>query len=136
MTREEAKRRAELYSALADGKTIQAQNPNKGEWFDVKIETLRSISEELSYRIKPEPKYRPFRTREECWEEMHKHPDFGWLKSKGKDEVGLIGRVLTLNGKVRITWSTNEGLNIEISEIFNYYTFTDGAPFGIKEEEK
>ena len=31
MTREEAKRRAELYSALAEGKTIQVQNPNGGE---------------------------------------------------------------------------------------------------------
>ena len=70
MTREEIKRRAELYSALAGGKTIQVQNPNGGEWFDVKIDTLRSISEELNYRIKPEPKYRPFKTQEECWNEM------------------------------------------------------------------
>ena len=30
MTREEIKRRVELYSALADGKTIQVQNPNGG----------------------------------------------------------------------------------------------------------
>ena len=30
MTREEAKRRAELYSALADGKTIQWKHPTKG----------------------------------------------------------------------------------------------------------
>ena len=134
MTREEAKRRAELYSALAEGKTIQVQNPNGGEWFDVKIDTLRAICEEPKYHIKPEPKYRPFKTQEECWNEMHKHPDFGWLKSKERDEIGVIGRVLTLNGKVLITWSTNEGLNIEVSEIFTNYTFTDGTPFGIKEE--
>ena len=81
MTREEIKRRVELYSALADGKTIQVQNPNVGEWFDVKIGTLRSISEELNYRIKPEPKYRPFKTQEECWNEMLKHQPFGWVKA-------------------------------------------------------
>ena len=81
MTREETKRRAELYSALAEGKTIQVQNPNGGEWFDVKIETLRSICEELKYRIKPEPKYRPFKTQEECWNEMLKHQPFGWIYS-------------------------------------------------------
>ena len=67
MTKEEIKRRAELYSALAEGKTIQAQNPIGGEWFDVKIETLRSICEEINYRIKPKPKYKPFKTKEECW---------------------------------------------------------------------
>ena len=77
MTREEAKRRAELYSALAEGKTIQAQNPIGGEWFDVKIETLHSICKEINYRIKPESKYRPFKTQEEYWNEIHNHSDFG-----------------------------------------------------------
>ena len=94
MTREEIKRRAELYSALADGKTIQVQNPNGGEWFDVKIDTLRSISEELNYRIKPEPKYRPFKSQEECWNEMLKHQPFGWVKSKKSERHFSIGSVL------------------------------------------
>lgn len=135
MTTEEAKRRAELYSALAEGKTIQAQNPSGGEWFDVKIETLRSICEEINYRIKPEPKYRPFKTQEECWEEMHKHPDFGWIVAKDKKELVQIGRVLTsMLNNVMITLSIDEGHNFNSSHYFKKYTFTDGAPFGIKEE--
>lgn len=132
MDREQAKELLPIMQAFADGKKIETRY-DIYDWTETEVLHLESNNE---YRIKPEPKYRPFRTQEECWEEMHKHPDFGWLKSKGKDEVGLIGRVLTLNGKVLITWSTNEGLNIEISEIFNYYTFTDGTPFGVKEEEK
>ena len=36
MTRKEAKRRAELYSILAEGKTIQVQNSD-GTWEDIKI---------------------------------------------------------------------------------------------------
>ena len=119
MTIEEAKRRAELYSALAEGKTIQAQNPSGGEWFDVKIETLRSICEEINYRIKPEPKYRPFKTQEECWNEMHKHPDFGWIRDKEKLSYYPIQEVSNMNHYLNL---------------LNDYEFTDGTPFGIKEE--
>ena len=132
MTREEAKEYLPIMQAFAEGKTIQYLD-DRGFWNDIK--TCVSFDYNIScYRIKPEPKYRPFKTQEECWKEMHKHPDFGWLKSKEKDEIGVIGRVLTLNGKVLITWSTNEGLNIEVSEIFTNYTFSDGSPFGVKEE--
>ena len=127
MRREEIERRAELYSALAEGKTIQFQNPNGGEWFDVKIETLRSICEEFNYRIKPEQKYRPFKNQEECWEEMHKHPDFGWVKSP-RGELFCIDKVF------------EEGIVYKHSSChFNeylegQYSFADGTPFGIKEE--
>ena len=121
MTTEEAKRRAELYSALAEGKTIQAQNPSGGEWFDVKIETLRSICEEINYRIKPESKYRPFKTKEEFWDEMHKHPDFGWVRvsSKSLKSYYPISKISDYNN---------------FSDMFKKYEFTDGTPFGIKEE--
>ena len=45
LTREEAKRRAELYSALAEGKTIQIQCAN-GEWTDVQNNTLLCIDDD------------------------------------------------------------------------------------------
>ena len=131
-TREETKKLLPIIQAFAEGKTIQVRINNDSSWTDLLDDKLE-ISNLYEYRIKPEPKYRPFKSQEECWNEMHKHPDFGWLKSKERDEIGVIGRVLTLNGKVLITWSTNEGLNIEVSEIFTNYTFTDGTPFGIKE---
>lgn len=127
MTREEIKRRAESYSALAEGKTIQAQNPIGGEWFDVKIETLRSICEEINYRIKPEIKCRPFKTQEECWNEMLKHQPFGWVKSP-RGELFCIDKVF------------EEGIVYKHSSChFNeylegQYSFVDGTPFGIKEE--
>ena len=82
MTREEAKRRAELYSAVANDKTIQIQCAN-GEWTDVQNSTLICIDDDrFMYRVKPEPRYRPFRTQEDCWQEMLKHQPFGWLKTK------------------------------------------------------
>ena len=126
MEREEIKRRAELYSALAESKTIQVQNPNGGEWFDVKIETLRSICEELNYRIKPEPKYRPFKSQKECWQEMHKHPDFGWLREK---ESGYLFNTMAVFNSIKI----KEG-DYDYPLVFKRFEFLDGTPFGIKEE--
>ena len=136
MTREEIKRRVELYSALADGKTIQVQNPNGGEWFDVKIGTLRSISEELNYRIKPEPKYRPFKTQEECWHEMLKHQPFGWAKSKKSERHFSIGSVLWDNdfNDVFVTFAFDGMLGRSSKSMFEDFTFDDGTPFGINEE--
>ena len=52
MTREEAKRRAELYSALAEGKIIQFKQEN-GEWTDLKMDLMCGIAESSKYRIKP-----------------------------------------------------------------------------------
>ena len=129
MTKEEAKRRAELYSALAEGKTIQVQNPNGGEWFDVKIETLRSICEELNYRIKPEPKYRPFKNQEECWKEMLKHQPFGWIRNNDTQRLCNIGSIGRNNYGVVID---NSILYLDLA--FNTCNFVDGTPFGIKEE--
>ena len=129
MTREEAKRRAELYSALADGKTIQVQNPNEGEWFDVKIETLRSICEELKYRIKPESKYRPFKNQKECWKEMQKHQPFGWIINNDTQRLCNIGSIGRNNYGVVID---NSILYFDLA--FNTCNFVDGTPFGIKEE--
>ena len=133
MTREEAKRRAELYSALADGKIIQILNM-EGNWVDVEVKKLNYIPETLKFRIKPEPKYRPFKTQEECWNEMLKHQPFGWLKSIKKQEKVHIGRVFDAPDYVLITLSINEGLNYSSSYLFGNYTFDDGTPFGIKEE--
>ena len=121
MTREEAKRRAELYSALANGKTIQYK-ADHGEWTDLKTDLMCGIAESFRYRIKP--KYRPFKTQEECWQEMHKHPDFGWLytkKNKYYVNIDAMGDYVGMNGQ-------------KYDSAFENYTFTDGTPFGIKEE--
>ena len=132
---EEIKRRAELYSALAEGKTIQVLSC-KGEWIDIKTDELDYLKNYYKYRIKLEPKYRPFKTQEECWNEMLKHQPFGWLKSIKKQEKVHIGRIFDTPDVVFITLSINEGLNYSSSYLFEEYTFDDGTPFGIKEEQQ
>ena len=133
MTREEIKRRVELYSALADGKTIQVQNPN-GKWEDLKIEGLDHLYDCNKYRIKPEIKYRPFKTQEECWNEMHKHPDFGWIKGKVTGEYKQVIRVSNYDTELIFNISHNSSADYSPEMMFDSYTFTDGTPFGINEE--
>ena len=132
MTREQAKRRAELYSALAAGKIIQVQNPETGEWEYLDLNKFDGFIEEYNFRIKPESKYRPFKTKEECWNEMLNHQPFGWLISKATGFYDNIGSINQYNN-VEITFSTNENDSFSIEYLFSSYTFADGNPFGIKE---
>ena len=123
MEREEIERRAELYSALADGKTIQILNM-EGNWVDVEVKKLNYIPETLKFRIKPEPKYRPFKTQEECWQEMMKHQPFGWIKSKITKQIYCIGVVAEEE-----MYCFNDFWNYQ--DAFEQFTFIDGTPFGI-----
>ena len=127
MTREEAKRRAELYLALGDGKEIQVQNPVTCEWKYLDINQIDGFNEELKYRIKPEPKYRPFNSKEECWNEMQNHQPFGWVKEISSEMLYLI------NGISDMSIVIMENID-SFKEAMNIYEFKDGAPFGVVEE--
>ena len=127
MTREEAKRRAELYWALGDGKAIQVQNPVTSKWEYLDINKIGEFMEELNYRIKPEPKYRPFKTQEECWNEMHKHPDFGWVVTKNCKVIYHIDSIFNALFIGYIGYS--------FDDMYQKFEFLDGTPFGVKEEE-
>ena len=122
--------------ALGDGKEIQVQNPVTCEWKYLDINQIDGFNEELKYRIKPEPKYRPFKSKEECWNEMLKHQPFGWLKSKMNGRFSCIGEVYGSDEfeTVYIALSTSESLSRSSDSMFEQYTFYDGTTFGIKEE--
>lgn len=124
MEREEIKRRAELYSALANGKTIQYK-ADHGEWTDLKTDLMCGIAESFRYRIKP--KYRPFKTQEECWEEMHKHPDFGFIREKGTKVIYSIAMIDNF-------YLSTQDKSEHLCDTMDVYEFLDGTPFGIKEE--
>ena len=127
MTNEKAKYLLPIIRALAEGKTIQ-YNFNEG-WRDVNIENL--LGDISKYRIKPEPTYRPFKTKEECWGEMLKHQPFGWVMSKATGDYATIGSI-TKDITVDITFTTNENDSFTAEFLFEKYKFADGTPFGIK----
>ena len=131
MTQKEMKKLLPIIQAWVDGKTIQVWTNDT--WID---EEYPSFFEELSqFRIKPEPKYRPFESLEECWNEMLKHQPFGWLIEKvNKKEMVHIGRIYDIPNNAFITLSIDEGHNYSSGHFFRTYTFADGTPFGIKLE--
>lgn len=134
MTKEEAKEFYPILQAYAEGKeiecmtkpgTISASIPN--EWTEMKE---IGFWNDVEYRIKPEPKYRPFKDAEECWKEMQKHHPFGWLKDKNDGHLTLItvvdnDKMMALNGRV----------GLDFLGMMNNYVFADGTPFGVKVEE-
>ena len=132
MTREEAKELMPIIQAFVEGKTIEYRGLG-GEW---KAAHTPTWSSHLFYRIKPEPKYRPFKTKEECCQEMLKHQPFGWLKSKKNGRFSCIGEVYGSDEfeTVYIALSTSESLSRSSDSMFEQYTFYDGTTFGIKEE--
>ena len=132
MTREILKDLLPIMQAFVDGKRIEYSCDGE-DWIETETPTWDT---DFVYRIKSQPKYRPFKTQEECWQEMHKHPDFGWVKSKVKGYFHLIGLVQWSSEleDVMITFATSEQLARSSRSLFEDFTFADGAPFGIKEE--
>ena len=132
MTREEARKAAEVMIAYADGKEIEFNNSSVWE------EATYPVFDwcHSKYRVKSEPKYRPFKDMEECWNEMLKHQPLGWVKSKDKGYFHLIGLVQFASEleDVMITFATSENLARSSHSIYENYIFADGTPFGIKEE--
>ena len=123
MTREEAKELLPIMQAFADGKNIQLLD--ECEWHDVYETDFYGNTDK--YRIKPEPKYRPFRNVEECWQEMQKHHPFGWLKDR--DTGGYI--IISELDYEDIEISGNNGW--DYVGLMKCYTVADGTPFGLKE---
>lgn len=128
MTREEAKELLPIIQAYAEGKAIQIKK--EGDWLEVGKNTEVYFSESQSdYRIKPEPKYRPFKTQEECWSEMHKHPDFGWIIYNKK----YYSICDVTSNEITILYECDPCC-LDFESCMEEVTFTDGTPFGINEE--
>ena len=136
MTKEEAKEFYPILQAYTEGKAIECRtkpgiisNIVSNKWTEMKeIDFWNGIE----YRIKPEPKFRPFKNAEECWNEMQKHQPFGWIKPKSDDVIGKFMLIDSLMDKV-VTVRTN--VRFKYHELLEHYTFADCAPFGVKLED-
>lgn len=132
MTRENVKKNMDIISAFAEGKVIQILN-ERDRWVDLTereglpMGTLEDVPD--IFRIKPEQKYRPFKNAEECLAEMQKHQLFGWVKKQGL--YRNIANVMICS----ITFANNEARDVDYEQALKNYTFADGTPFGILEED-
>ena len=113
--RENVKELLPIIKAYGEGKKIEYFNGIK--WED--REELRFSADPDQYRIKSEPKYRPFKDAEECFNEIGKHQPFGYIKYKDRNSYYPI----------------SFGDNSDFDYLFENRIFADGTPFGIKEEE-
>ena len=115
--------------AYADGKKIEFMSSDEEVWADVDDPVFNWYGNISRYRVKYEPKYRPFEDADECWQEMQKHQPFGWLVHDG------------MNYKIHINFLCSTSLAFEGGTLKGFttlldegYTFADGTPFGIMEE--
>ena len=130
MDRNQAKEFYPIMQAFAEGKIIETRTkpsavkgtdiPN--DWTEMKEIEFWNNTE---YRIKPEPKYRPFANAEECWQEMQKHQPFGWVKSTLFKDFDLVQRVTTLYVEI------NRDI-IDYKDALDKFTFADDTYFGVK----
>ena len=120
MDRNQAKALLPIIQAFSEGRKIMVKDRRLSDeeynWSEV--DDCSFNIKQFEYRIKPKSTYRPFKNAEECWQEMQKHQPFGWVKYANK--------------YISIS-AIDSNNNYEID--FDDYTFADGTPFGVKEEE-
>ena len=129
MNRKEAAELSPFIKAFGEGKNIEMRSKNPHAKLNGWAKMNEFIFGNFEYRIKPEPKYRPFKNAEECWQEMLKHQPFGWVIGKCEKKI-LITEVLTFG----INLHRQESPYV-FEEANRILTFSDGVPFGVKVEE-
>ena len=136
ITREVAKELLPIIQAFAEGKPIQDKIEGITDWCDTEEINLEYDGQKIIHRIKPEPQYRPFKTKEECWEEMLKHEPFGWVIRNFDKEYANIITVNDdkSNSNTPVSIGVYSDLKFRAIDLFKAYKFADGTPFGVKEE--
>lgn len=129
MDRKKAAELLPIIKAFAEGRKIEYREKGEEHWGVTNTPTFNIESNE--YRIKPEPKYRPFANAEECWVEMQKHQPFGWTY----DADNIIRDYITRVTRSGIAYNSSINNLMSFENMFNRFVFADGTPFGIKEEE-
>lgn len=132
MDRNQAKDFFPIIQAFVEGKVIECRTkpstikgkdiPN--DWTEMKEIVFW---DNIEYRIKPEPKYRPFKDAKECWAEMLNHQPFGWVVGRRDGVMHLIRSLEYVSVYTSIQYS--------FKDAFDKLAFADLVPFGVKVEE-
>ena len=133
MNRKEAAELSPFIKAFGEGKDIEMRSKNPHAQLNGWAKMDEFIFGNFEYRIKPEPKYRPFKDAEECWKEMQKHQPFGWVISENGEVNSLI---IFIDNEGIVIGDRNNGVIgfVTATDLFKI-KFADGTPFGVKEEE-
>lgn len=110
----EEMRNEKLEIILKDGYQFKDENGN-----------VLNATKIVLEKNKKEPTYRPFKNKEECWEEMQKHQPLGWICDRDS-----FSNIMSISDE---EIETSSHL-CSMGYAFDDFTFADGTPFGIKEE--
>ena len=115
-----------IMKAYEDGKTIEQKPFDRTEWASiVHVEDFPFDFVANEYRIKPVPKYRPYKSVDEAFNEAEKHGF--WVKSKDKHSLFFIDIFEAAgNGDIYVG-HCHVGAFVEK---FNW--FDDNSPCGVK----
>lgn len=115
-----------IMKAYEDGKTIEVKRYEETKWESiVYVDNFPFDFLEYEYRIKPECKYRPYKSVEEAFNEAEKHGF--WVKSKDKHSLFFIDSFEAAgNGDIYIG-HCHVGAFIE-----KFIWFDDCSPCGVK----
>ena len=129
MTRDQIKELLPVITAFAEGKTIEVKN-RKNEWNE--MDDPHFDADPKVYRIKPEPKYRPFESAEEFLIVMKQHTPCGYVRLKNaKHGTFEYYNVVSFTNR-NIILQTYKGLEVTSYELaFETLVFSDDRPFGV-----
>ena len=114
-----------IIKAYEDGKTIEQKRFDRNEWESiVYAENFPFDFLMNEYRIKPECKYRPYKSVEEAFNEAKKHGF--WLKHK------LSGRICFLTNFLEERNTIYINSRATVCGLDDYVWLDDGSPCGIK----
>lgn len=130
MDKEQAKELWPIIKAFAEGRQIEIKSKAKDSYWNILEENdMQYIDfKKCDLRIKPEPKYRPFKDAKECFEEMQKHKPYGWVKDASK----MYNITIIRDDGIIVNTSIEGGLYNFKSSL--NLKFADGTPFGIIED--
>lgn len=133
MTREEIKILLPVITAYAEGKEIELEDSD-GNWHDTAL--LSFCRPPKCYRIKQESKYRPFESAEEFLNVMKQHTPYGYIRLKNA-RYGILEycNIVSFTNKDIILQTYQGSVTTGYALAFETLVFSDGAPFGILEEE-
>ena len=131
----------EIMKAYEEGYSIQWSRKEEERWYDIKKLTKNMVEpiwnwEDYIYRIKPEPKYRPYKDVKEMIDDYKERfnvnvPDYAmpliWIQMKYTYHRYLINYF----GK---DYVSNQDEDIQLNRLYSQYEYLDGSPIGKLEE--
>ena len=116
-----------IMKAFEDGKIIEVKRYDESKWESiVHIDNYQFNFSEYEYRIKPVPKYRPYESVEEAFNEAKKHGF--WMKHKSSGRICFSTRFLEERNTIYINSQAS------VCGLGDYIWLDDGSPCGVKIE--